>query len=98
MTIEEQSLKASARELRKLRDAWKSDKQLVDAMTANFGTEADATQREIHEHFQQLHVALYSREAALVRDVIVRQARRTDPLIAKAEVSTWCTRMPRVYA
>lgn len=66
--------------LHKLRDDWKGDKgAILDEIRLQQDV-ADATRREIHDHFEKLHMTLKGREIALIRSVNDTHAKCCEPL------------------
>lgn len=74
------SLRACSRELRKLRDDWKTEQESLDAVLSILNTEADATYQEVQGHFKQLQAALKVREEIVMGDLKQRHAQRCAPL------------------
>jgi len=80
------SLRACSRELRKLRDDWKTEKESLDSVLSILNTEADATYQEVQGHFKQLHAALNVREEVIMTDLKQRHVKRCAPLHEHAQV------------
>ena len=80
------SLRACSRELRKLRDDWKTERESLNSVLSILNTEADATYQEVQGHFKQLHAALNVREEVIMSDLKQRHAKRCTPLHEHAQV------------
>jgi hypothetical protein len=69
-----------ARDLRKLRDEWKAEKNSLDSVLSMLSKEADATYQEVQGHFRQLHATLEVREELMMNQLKQLHTNRCAPL------------------